>query len=160
MNRVLVTVSQPVVNLREVTKENWLEALKLEMYPDQYAFVPSVAVCLAKAYIKPENGLVIPFGVYSGEVMVGFFTITHDANRVDRFWINGFQIDKNYQRKGYGKAALAGIIILLQKLYPACRTVGLTLAHHNEVARKLYESHGFVNTGTVYEGETVYLLQL
>ena len=51
-----------------------MEALKLEVYPDQHPLVPSVAVCLAKAYIKPENGLVIPFGVYSGEVMVGFFT--------------------------------------------------------------------------------------
>jgi len=157
---VLVTVSQPVVNLREVTKENWLEALKLEVYPDQHAFVPSVAVCLAKAYIKPENGLVVPFGIYSGETMVGFFTITHDANRKDRFWINGFQIDKNYQRRGYGRAALAEIIILLQKLYPACRTVGLTLEPHNEVARKLYESNGFMNTGTMYQGETVYLLFL
>ena len=117
-------------------------------------------MCLAKAYIRPENGLVVPYGIYSEETMVGFFTITHDANRLDRFWINGFQVDRKHQRNGYGRAALSEAILLLRKLYPGARTVGLTLEPHNEAARKLYESYGFVNTGSMYEGETVFMLQL
>src|SRR5213080_1122757 len=28
---------------------------------------------------KPEDGIVIPYGIYPGETMVGFFVITHDA---------------------------------------------------------------------------------
>ena len=48
-------------------------------YNGQPPFVPTVAVCLPKAYIKPEDGIVIPYGIYPGDTMVGFFAITHDA---------------------------------------------------------------------------------
>jgi len=60
-------------------------AVKLEVQPEQRLFVPIVAVCLAKAYIKPGDGIVIPYGIYPGDTMVGFFAITHDAIHPDSF---------------------------------------------------------------------------
>jgi len=47
-------------------------AIKLEVQPEQRLFVPIVAVCLAKVYIKPGDGIVIPYGIYPGDTMVGF----------------------------------------------------------------------------------------
>ncbi len=45
------------VTLRDITRENWRDALALEVEPDQLRFVSDspcpVALALAKAYIQP-----------------------------------------------------------------------------------------------------------
>ncbi len=62
------------VQLKVVTRENWEEALKLQVKENQLKFVPSVAVSLAKVYIKPDGDNVeyMPFVIYDGDHMVGF----------------------------------------------------------------------------------------
>ncbi|MEH7814908.1 GNAT family N-acetyltransferase, partial [Bacillus toyonensis] len=53
------------VQLKVVTRENWEEALQLQVKEDQRKFVPAVAVSLAKVYIKPDGDNVeyIPFAI-------------------------------------------------------------------------------------------------
>lgn len=55
-------------------RENWEDALKLQVKDNQTKFVPSVAVSLAKVYIKPDGDAVEyqPFAIYNGDLMVGF----------------------------------------------------------------------------------------
>ncbi len=62
------------VQLKVVTRDNWEDALKLQVKEDQRKFVPAVAVSLAKVYIKPDGDNVeyIPFAIYDGDLMVGF----------------------------------------------------------------------------------------
>ena len=62
------------IQLKVVTRENWEEALKLQVKENQLKFVPPVAVSLAKVYIKPDGDNVeyIPFAIYHGDLMVGF----------------------------------------------------------------------------------------
>ena len=43
------------VQLKVVTRDNWEDALKLQVKEDQRKFVPAVAVSLAKVYIKPDG---------------------------------------------------------------------------------------------------------
>ncbi|RXC06162.1 GNAT family N-acetyltransferase, partial [Escherichia coli] len=41
------------IQLKVVTRENWEDALQLQVKENQRKFVPAVAVSLAKVYIKP-----------------------------------------------------------------------------------------------------------
>ena len=148
------------VQLKIVTRENWEDALKLQVKKDQRKFVPSVAVSLAKVYIKPDGDNVeyIPFAIYDGELMVGFVMHAVIKETTDMYWINGFIIDQKQQGNGYGKAALQKSIDLIKNTYKACKEIRLTVHKDNISARKLYECYGFQSLGHDYDGEQVYRL--
>ena len=80
------------IQLKVVTRENWEEALKLQVKENQLKFVPPVAVSLAKVYIKPDGDNVeyIPFAIYHGDLMVGFVMHAVVRETSDMYWINGF----------------------------------------------------------------------
>ncbi|KXI92957.1 hypothetical protein ACS47_04415 [Bacillus cereus] len=104
------------IQLKVVTRENWEDALKLQVKDNQTKFVPSVAVSLAKVYIKPDGDAVEyqPFAIYNGDLMVGFVMHAVVKETTDMYWINGFIIDQKQQGNGYGKAALQESIYLIK----------------------------------------------
>ncbi|AAS41624.1 MULTISPECIES: GNAT family N-acetyltransferase [Bacillus] len=148
------------VQLKVVTRENWEEALKLQVKENQLKFVPSVAVSLAKVYIKPDGDNVeyMPFVIYDGDHMVGFIMHAVVRETTDMYWINGFIIDQMQQGKGYGKAALQESIYLIKNTFKVCKEVRLTVHKDNISAKKLYERYGFQSLGHDYDGEQVYRL--
>ncbi|UOB81509.1 GNAT family N-acetyltransferase [Bacillus sp. ZJS3] len=148
------------VQLKIVTRENWEDALKLQVKKDQRKFVPSVAVSLAKVYIKPDGDNVeyMPFAIYDGELMVGFVMHAVIKETADMYWINGFIIDQKQQGNGYGKAALQESIHLIKNTFKACKEIRLTVHKDNISAKKLYERYGFQSLGHDYDGEQVYRL--
>ncbi|KXO01872.1 GNAT family N-acetyltransferase [Bacillus cereus group sp. TH150LC] len=148
------------IQLKVVTRENWEDALQLQVKENQRKFVPAVAVSLAKVYIKPDGDNVeyIPFAIYNGDLMVGFVMHAVVKETTDMYWINGFIIDQNQQGKGYGKAALQESIYLIKNTYKACKEIRLTVHKDNIPAKKLYESYGFQSLGHDYDGEQVYRL--
>lgn len=148
------------VTLVPVTRDNWLDALELRVQPEQEPHVPSVSVALAKCYIRPEGGPVYPYAIMAAGEMVGFLTLTCEQGPVDNYWLNAFQIDRRYQRQGYGTAALWEVIALVRREYPASERFNLTVHPDNDPARRLYERAGFVDAGRVYDGEMVYTLPL
>ncbi|PEW02841.1 GNAT family N-acetyltransferase [Bacillus cereus] len=148
------------VHLKVVTRENWEDALKVQVKEEQSKFVPTVAVSLAKVYIKPdgENVEYIPFAIYDGDLMVGFIMHAFVKETSDMYWINGFIIDQKQQGRGYGKAALQEIVHLIKNKFMACKEIRLTVHKDNISAKKLYESYGFQPLGHDYDGEQVYRL--
>lgn len=148
------------VQLKVVTRENWEEALKLQVKENQLEFVPSVAVSLAKVYIKPDGDNVeyIPLAINDGDLMVGFIMHAVVRETSDMYWINGFIIDQSQQGNGYGKAALQESIYLIKNTFKACREIRLTVHKDNISAKKLYERYGFQSLGHDYDGEQVYRL--
>ncbi|WP_002147567.1 GNAT family N-acetyltransferase [Bacillus cereus] len=148
------------VQLKVVTRENWEDALKLQVKEDQRKFVPTVAVSLAKVYIKPDGDNVeyIPFAIYDGDTMVGFIMHAVVRETSDMYWINGFIIDQKQQGNGYGKAALQESIYLIKNKFKACKEIRLTVHKDNISAKKLYERYGFQPLGHDYDGEQVYRL--
>ncbi|MCU4895628.1 GNAT family N-acetyltransferase [Bacillus cereus] len=148
------------IQLKIVTRANWEDAFKLQVKKDQRKFVPSVAVSLAKVYIKPDGDHVeyIPFAIYDGELMVGFAMHAVIKETTDMYWINGFIIDQKQQGNGYGKAALQESVYLIKNTYKACKEIRLTVHKDNISARKLYECYGFQSLGHDYDGEQVYRL--
>jgi diamine N-acetyltransferase len=150
------------ISLKSVTRENWEEALSLKVNETQNGFVPSVAVSLAKVYIKPdgENVEYIPFAIYDNEKMVGFIMHAYVENTTNMYWINGFIIDEMYQGKGYGRAALAEMVRWIKNRFSNCKEIRLTVYKDNQVACTLYKSFGFLPTGDVYGEEDVWFLSV
>ncbi|PLR68897.1 MULTISPECIES: GNAT family N-acetyltransferase [Bacillaceae] len=150
------------VQLKLVTRENWEKALNLKVKENQSNFVPTVAVSLAKVYIKPdgENVEYLPFAIYDQEQIVGFVMHAYEEKTSNMFWINGFIIDEKHQGKGYGKAALAEIVKWINNRFTQCKEIRLTVYKDNHNAKELYKSFGFVETGDSYGGEEVFCLFL
>jgi len=146
--------------LREVTKENWLQAIELAVWPEQGEFVSSASIALAKCYIRPEGLPVVPYAIYADEQMVGFFTYTYQVDSTHNYWINSFLIDQAYQGQGYGRAAFDLILKLARQKFPKCQSIGLTVNPANKNAQHIYQSYGFQDTGDIYDDELVYRLIL
>lgn len=122
--------------------------------------MPSVAISLAKVYIKPdgENIDYIPFAIYDKERMVGFIMHAYEENTNDMYWINGFIIDETNQKKGYGRAALTKMINWIRNKHSQCKEIRLTVHKENHVARHLYLKFGFRPTGNAFGDEEVMFL--
>jgi diamine N-acetyltransferase len=149
-----------MVELKKVTRENWEEALQLQVREDQSKFAPTVAVSLAKVYIKPDGPNVeyLPFAIYDGKKLVGFIMHAYEENTSDMYWINGFIIDAKYQGKGYGRSSMTEMIAWIRKTFRQCNEIRLTVFQDNNLAKKLYESLGFVKTSQMFGEEEVWRL--
>jgi diamine N-acetyltransferase len=151
------------VSLRDVTKENWQECIKLKLTPEQEHFVASNTYSLAESKFMPTF---IPQAIYAnmdgieGETMVGFVMYGLYPEGVapygQRHWIFRLMIDRNHQGVGYGTAALR---LVLERLEadPACPDVLIGYEPDNTVAAKLYQRLGFTVFGTAPWNETVAL---
>ncbi len=68
---------KPEVTLREITKENLKDILRLKVAPNQEQFVAPNAVLIAEAHFAPE---VVWFrAIYAGDVPVGFLMLEDDV---------------------------------------------------------------------------------
>ncbi len=152
------------VSLREVTQDNWLATLQLEVQPDQQRFVaaytPIAAIALAKAYIRPGGKEWAPYAIFAGATVVGFVELAYQPGSQDEYWIFHFFIDQRFQGCGYGKAALAALIAFVRERYPDCQTLQLVVHPDNHRAQRLYTRAGFRATGETRWGEPVYQLAL
>jgi len=94
-----------------------------------------------------------PLAIHADGRTVGFAMWARDPAD-GSYWIGGFVIDRREQGKGYGRDALAALIDVLRGK-PGCREVALSYAPDNDVARRLYASAGFVETGEREDDEVV-----
>jgi len=146
------------IHLEIVTRENWEEALKLAVDKEQLNFVPSVAVSIAKVYIKPDGKNVeyIPFAIYDDQKMVGFIMHAYEEHTTNSYWINGFLIDKQFQGNGYGKLAFTKMIKWIVNKFQQCKEIRLTVHKDNKLAMNLYKQSGFTPTGDYFGEEAVW----
>jgi diamine N-acetyltransferase len=153
-----------VIILREISRENWREALQLSVHPDQQRFVadyqPIALIGLAKAYVSPLGLAWLPYAIYERHEMIGFVELALDSDSTDDYWMYHFFIDQRYQGKGFGKKALAAIIEHVEQNYPACRSINLTIHPENHPAQHLYEAAGFMPTRDEAFGEPLFRLLL
>lgn len=73
------------------------------------------------------------------------------------WWIYRLMIDERYQGRGYGRAALEQVIARIRQ-EPGCDKIIVSIKPDNTVARTLYRSVGFVETGQQIGGEDVMCL--
>lgn len=134
-----------MVTLRKIDQDNLEDVLRLSVLEHQRAFVSSPAHSLAQAWVYQKTAF--PFAIYAGQTPVGFLMLGYYEPR-KQYTLWKFLIDQSYQNRGYGKKALLLAIKYLAETFHAGEIyTGVLLG--NEVAKRLYASVGFVETGLV-----------
>ena len=153
------------LHLVKADRNNFWPLLDLIVTKEQEDFVATNGISLAQAYeYRAKGKYAQPFGIYDGETPVGFLMIGFDiadeeADRekypllTNNYLIWRFMIDKNHQKKGYGRAAMKLALDFI-RTWPCGEAEYCWLSYEpeNEVARKLYQSFGFIEAEKMPEG--------
>lgn len=160
-----------MVRLEKINGKNVWVALRLSVKEDQREFVASNDVSIIEAYTAiTANGYAFPFGIYDDEQIVGFLMIGFDK---DDYWddapdiANGnynlwrLMIDQKYQHRGYGKRAIE-LALEFVRTFPCGEADYCWLSYEpeNVVAKELYASFGFTETGEKDGEELIATLKL
>ena len=147
-----------MISLNKVNASNVWKLLELQVLPEQEDFVATNTESIVEAYTTlAAGGTALPFGVYAdgqpvGFVMFGYGPIPGDEDEppvaAGNYCLWRFMIDRNFQGRGYGKAALEAALRYLAGLPcgPA-EYIWLSYEPENQRARAMYRSMGFVENG-------------
>ena len=145
----------PTVALEPVNRANFNACSRLKVAPDQEGFVASNLYSIAQSKIEPTW---VPLAIAAGDTVVGFAMYGHEVD-TGRWWIIRMMIGADYQGKGYGRAAMNALIARMVERHGA-REIRLGCVLGNDRARRLYERHGFRDTGEVEDNEAFMLFTL
>ena len=160
-----------MLRLEKVNGKNVWELLKLTVSESQKNYVAANEISIIEAYTAISgNGYAFPFGIYDGDTPVGFLMIGFD---VDDDWIDApdiargnynlwrLMIDKDYQNRGFGRKSVQ-LALEFIKSFPCGEAEYCWLSYEpeNEVARQLYHSFGFEETGNMDGEEVIAVLRL
>lgn len=147
-----------MLRLERINGKNVWDILELKVAKEQEGFVASNEISIIEAYTAiTGNGYAYPFGIYENDTPIGFLMIGFDK---DDYWDDApqiatgnynlwrFMIDSKFQNKGYGKEALSLALDFI-KSSPCGKAEYCWLSYEpeNDIARHLYHSFGFVETG-------------
>jgi len=151
-----------MVELRKVTADNFRDVIKLQLAEGQDQFVAPNIYTLAEAYVALSNDTDVPmmYAIFDDAELVGFigmaYTRPKDGSALGVYEMYRFMIDKRYQGKGFGRAALTKAIELLEtRPHGPASHIVTSFVPGNDVAKGLYLSLGFVETGELDEEELV-----
>ncbi len=159
-----------MIHLEKLTYENFYDVFDLEVTEEQDDFVASNCFSVAEAYVTLINGgQVFPFAIYNDDTPVGFIQIGYGKNadqdgvsvEKDNYEIWRFMIDKRFQGRGFGREALKLALDFI-RTWPCGKAEICWISYEpeNEVARKMYASFGFEETGEMCGDEIVAVLKL
>lgn len=137
--------AEPVVSLREITRDNYETFLKMTVTPEQRQLVAANAVSIADAHFYPQEAWFR--GIFAGDTPVGF-AMLHDDPAKAEYFLWRFMIDQNHQKKGYGSAALR---LIIDHVRTRPNATQLLLSH---VAAEGNPGPFYLGLGFEYTGET------
>lgn len=160
-----------MLRIERVNGKNVWDILKLSVKEEQVSFVAGNDISIIEAYTAiTGGGYAFPFGIYDDSVPVGFLMIGYG---VDEYWDDApeiadnnynlwrLMIDKNYQHKGYGREAVKlALDFIKTKPCGEAEYCWLSYEPDNLVAKNLYHSFGFVETGDMDGEELIAVLKL
>jgi diamine N-acetyltransferase len=147
--------TKQLIELREITMENFHECIRLSVADHQRGFVASNMYSLAEA---KADGVSNPLAIYADGQVVGFTMYCFEP-KSGIGYIDRLMVAAEHQGRGYGRAAMKEVIERLQST-PGCRWIRTSFEPTNAVAEALYESLGFRRTGEVTDGEIVTVLEV
>ncbi|WP_024859383.1 GNAT family N-acetyltransferase [Ruminococcus flavefaciens] len=160
-----------MIHLEKVNGGNIRGILELSVDESQEYFVADNRTSIIEAYATLNSGgHVFTFGIYDDETPVGFVMIGFGT---DEYWyeppkiaentynIWRFMIDRRFQHRGYGRAALQLAIDFI-RTYPCGKAEKCWLSYEpeNTTAEKLYSSLGFEPNGEKDGDEIIAVLNL
>jgi diamine N-acetyltransferase len=136
------------VKLEKLNRFNWEVFIKLEVTPEQSAYIASNLYAIAQSYFEPSE----LYGIYYKETPVGFLVL-NKWNSI--YWLSHIMIDKNWQGRGIGSDALASIKTMLasRKDFQELRA---SIASGNKQAQKLFSQAGFRRMNPTDEWEIMF----
>ena len=147
------------IYLKEIDENNLLECALLTTNKEgkNYIFEEFVASnAFSIAQSKVQKGWIVK-AIYDDDLMIGFAMYGY-CYEYDFYEICRFMIDHKYQGKGYGRRALVKIIEEMKE-NEECKDIYISFDPKNNIARSLYESLGFKDTGKVLEEELLFKLE-
>ena len=159
-----------MIHLEKLTYDNFDDVFELEVTEEQKNFVAHNCYSVAEAYVTLINGgQVFPFAIYNDDELVGFIQLAYGENadqdgvsmEKDSYEVWRFMIDKRFQRKGYGKAAMKLALDFI-RTWPCGKAELCWISYEpeNTAAKALYKSFGFEETGEMCDEEIVAVLKL
>lgn len=158
-----------MIELRKITWDNWEACIRLKIKEEQEDFIASNMYSLAQSYVALLNDELPPmtYAIYKDDTVIGFTMMYHDTveendhGDEECYGICRFMIGDEFQGKGYGKEAFAKALELI-KTFPQGKASAVYLSYKpkNVVAKNLYASFGFIETGEFVEGEAVARLDI
>jgi diamine N-acetyltransferase len=138
-----------MIRLTEVTEDNWLDVAALSVAEEQRRFVAPATGILARGYVYRDCGARV-FVIENDGTIVGTALVREFTDEPLGYDLQQFMIDERFQRKGYGSEALRLILDELRK-EGHYDHVELCVKKDDEAAIRLYEKHGFRDSGYVDE---------
>jgi diamine N-acetyltransferase len=140
------------VSIRELNADNWIKAARLQVGEAQSNFVATNMESIAWSRFESD---LIPAGIYADDDVVGFVLYGKWPDEPNRWGIARYMIDANQQGKGYGKAGMQEVIRMIREEHPEATGLKLAYVPGNDVARGLYASVGFRETGEMWGDEII-----
>ena len=154
-----------MIELRQISGDNIDEVIALEVGENQKDFIETTNLrSFADAHMLNADGIPAkPLAIYVDDIMVGFLMYIYDTTDHESFqnevyygkktyFIWHFMLDKRYQGKGYGKLAFEKMLADIETLpYGESQNVDLFYHKNNVIAKELYASLGFVETGIIQD---------
>ena len=138
-----------MIRLTEITEENWLEVADLSVEESQKGFVAPAAGIIARGYVYRDcGGRVIV--IQDDDTIVGAALVREFTEEPLGYDLQQFMIDRRYQGKGYGTAALRLILDGLRE-EGHYDHVEVCVNKEDAAAIRLYEKNGFTDSGYVDE---------
>lgn len=139
-----------MITFKDINKDNFQAAISMEVHDNQKCFMEDNLYSLAECAF--EKGFITKV-VYNDDQPVGFMLYYFVKDDPDYVFLHRYMIDKNYQGKGLGRAALEASMQLFKEEYPSIACVELMHYPDNKIGAKMYEALGFAPTGEHRESE-------
>ena len=147
-----MTTPSQQITVRPVRGDNWRDVSALEVTEAQRGFVAEPNFYLVLCCYDTWN----PLAIYLDDAVVGFMMWGLEEGSC---WLGGILIDRRYQGRGYGRRAVQAATEVLTA-QTGVSDFALSYQPTNEVAKHLYTSMGFVETGEMEDDEVVARLKV
>lgn len=130
--------------LKRVNGKNIGDALDIELLPEQLAFVPECARCIAATLARKQPAYIL----MDHGVAIGLAALTVKPKKKE-YSVTFLQVDHRYQGRGYGRILLTRAIEILKE--KGAETLEIGVNRFNIPAQRLYRGVGFQDK-EVYDG--------
>ena len=129
------------INLRDITKDNWVDMIDLEITKEQEKFValPAEAIAASKFYDYYVNR-----GIYLGDKPVGFIQYypNYDDGKPNEIFIDQLLVDISLQGNGYGSEAVKLVLEEIKQL-KGFNSVSICYVEGHNIMKKFFEKFSF-----------------
>jgi diamine N-acetyltransferase len=139
-----------MIRLERLTQANWQKVITLDIADEQRRFLETSSVLYAVAEVQ-FHPTYRAYAICDDETAVGFAIYGHLPEDPLKWWIPLLIVDRRYQSKGYGRAAMEIILKSAQEAASGCREIALSYKPENTLAERLYLSLGFAKTDELDE---------